>query len=104
MAVICNHAWNGLEISYIFSSPESPAHKVSLKYTSQDVVCMCVCICVSTLSNMNISPTSGPIAIKYLKHHCIHWGGEKDVLGFGSGRIGTLVSMTTNSPHRVTIG
>ena len=40
---------------------------------------VCPCVYVFTLSNMNISETSGPIAIKsYLKHH---WGGEKAILG-----------------------
>ena len=48
-----------------------------------------------TLSNMNISETSGPIAIKfYLKHH---WGGGKAALGFGPDQIGTLVSMATDT-------
>ena len=45
---------------------------------------MCVSVCMFTLSNMNISATSGPIATKfYLKHH---WGGEKAALGFGLDR------------------
>ena len=53
----------------------------------------------STISNMNISATSGPIATKfYLKHH---WVGGKAALGFGPGRIRTLVSMATESSHRV---
>ena len=30
--------------------------------------------------------------------------GEKAVLGFGPDRIGTLVSMSTNSSHRVIMG
>ena len=48
---------------------------------------------------MNISETSGPIATKfYLKHH---WVGGKDALGFGPDRIRSLVSMATNSSHRV---
>ena len=48
---------------------------------------------------MNISATSGPIATKfYLKHH---WVGGKAALGFGLGRIRTLVSMATESSHRV---
>ena len=56
---------------------------------------MCVSVCWSTLSNMNISETSGPIATKYyLKHR---WGEGKAALGFGPGRIGTLVSMATDS-------
>ena len=53
----------------------------------------------STISNMNISATSGPIATKfYLKHH---WVGGKAKLGFGPDRIRTLVSMATESSHRV---
>ena len=51
---------------------------------------------------MNISKTRGPISTKfYLKHH---WGGGKPALGFGPGRIRTLVSMATDSSHRVIIG
>ena len=51
---------------------------------------------------MNISETSGTIATKfYLKHH---WVGEKNAVGFGHDRIRTLVSMTTDSSHRVIMG
>ena len=53
----------------------------------------------STISNMNISATSGPIATKfYLKHH---WVRGKAALGFGPDRIRTLVSMATEISHRV---
>ena len=63
---------------------------------------MCVSVCRSTLLNINISDTSGPIATKfYLKHY---WGGGKAALCFGSDRIGTLVSMATDSFHRVMMG
>ena len=56
----------------------------------------------STLSIMNISETSRPIAIKfYLKHH---WGGGKAVLGSGADQIRTLVSMATDSSRRVIMG
>ena len=56
----------------IFSSPEPKAHKVNL-YDPMGV--KPVCVRPSTLSDMNISATSRPIAIKfYLKHH---WGGGK---------------------------
>ena len=56
----------------------------------------------STFSNMNISETSRPIAIKcYLKHHR---GGGKAALGFGADQIRTLVSMATDSSHRVIMG
>ena len=51
---------------------------------------------------MNMSETSKPIAIKfYLKHYL---GGEKTALGFGPDWIRTLVSMATNSSHRVIMG
>ena len=65
-------------------------------------VCVYVCVCVSTLLNMNISETCWPITTKfYLKHH---WGGEKAPLSIGPDRIGTLVSMATDSSHRVIMG
>ena len=55
-----------------------------------------------TLSNMNISATSGPIVYRfYLKHH---FDGVKAALCFGPDRIGTLVSMPTDSFHRVIMG
>ena len=61
-----------------------------------------MCVSVFTLLNMNISETRGPIATKfYLKHHL---GGGKAALGFGPDRIGTLVSMATDSSHRVIMG
>ena len=51
---------------------------------------------------MNIAEPSGPIEIKfYLKHH---WGGGKSALGLGPDRVGTLVSMATDSSHRVIMG
>ena len=43
------------------------------------------------------SKTTRQIAIKfYLKHHC---GGGKVAVGFGPGRIRTLVSMATDSSN-----
>ena len=65
-------------------------------------LCVCICMCLSTLSNINISTTRGPITTKfYLKHH---WGGIKDAFGFGLDRVRTLVSMATDSFHRVIMG
>ena len=61
-----------------------------------------MCVCLLTLSNMNISETSGPIAIKFYLNH--HWGGEKTVLGFSPDWITTLVSMATDSSYRVIMG
>ena len=55
-----------------------------------------------TLSNMNIFATSWPIGMKfYLKHHR-GWG--KASVGFGPDQIRTLVSMATDSSHRVIMG
>ena len=52
-----------------------------------------------TLSNMNISATSLRIEMKlYMKHH---WGEGKASVGFDSDRIRTLVSIATDSSHRV---
>ena len=60
------------------------------------------CVCALTLSNMNISATSWPIGMKfYLKHH---WGGGKVSVGFDPDRFRTLVSMATDSSHRVIMG
>ena len=84
--------------TFIFSSPEPKAHGELIVYQSSRRLS----VCVFTFLNMNISETSGPIATKfYLKHH---WVGGKDALGFGPDRIRTLVSMATDSSHRVIMG
>ena len=60
------------------------------------------CVRPFTFSNMNISATSWLIGMKfYLKHH---WGGGKASVGFDPDRIRTLVSMATDSSHRVIMG
>ena len=53
----------------------------------------------STFSNMNISATSGLIAMKFYQRH--HWDRRKAALGFGPDGIKTLFSMVTYSSHRV---
>ena len=59
------------------------------------------CVRPFTLSNRNISATSWPIGMKfYLKHH---WGGGKASVRFDPDLIRTLVSMATDSSHRVII-
>ena len=65
-------------------------------------MCVCLCVCLYTFSNLNISTTSGPIVTKFYLNH--NWGGVKAALGFGSGWNGTLVSMATDSSHRVIMG
>ena len=61
-----------------------------------------LCIRPFTLSSMNISETSWPIVIKFHQKH--HWDGGLAALGFGSDLIRTVVSMATNSSHRVIMG
>ena len=96
-----NEAFNKMK-KIIFSSSEPKAHVELIVYQSSRRLCVSVYVCVSTLSNMNISETSWPIATKfYLKHH---WVGAKDTLGFGPDQIRTLVSMATDSSHRVIMG
>ena len=86
----------------IFSSPERKAHGELIVYQSSRRLCLRPSVRASTLSNMNISATSKRIAIKfYLKHH---WGGGKAASGFWPDQIGTLVSMVTDSSHRVIMG
>ena len=56
----------------------------------------------SKLSKINISETSRPIVIKFHQKH--HWGRGLAALGFGPDRNRTLVSMATDSSHRVIMG
>ena len=72
------------------SSPEPTAHRMGVELA-----------CVHTFK------------LEYLCNHqanCIqilseaHWGGGKAALGFGPDQIRTLVSMTTDSSHRVIMG
>ena len=53
----------------------------------------------STILNMNICATSGPITMKFYKKH--HSDGGKAALGFGPDRLKTVVSMATDSSFRV---
>ena len=65
-------------------------------------MCVRVCVRALTLSNMNISATSRSIGMKfYLKHHL---GGGKASVGFDPDWVRTLVSMATDSSHRVIMG
>ena len=57
---------------------------------------------LSTLSNMNISEISWLIVIKFHQKH--HWGWGLTALGLGPEQIRTLVSMASDSSHRVIMG
>ena len=58
------------------------------------------CVSALALSNMNVSATKRLITAKFYQQH--HWCGVKAALG--PDRIGTLVSMATDSSHRVLMG
>ena len=75
-----------------FSSPEPKVDPASVRPSVRPL----------TFSNSNISATSGPTVTKFYLNH--HWGGKKAALGFGPDRIGTLVSMATDSSHRDIMG
>ena len=62
---------------------------------------MCVSVNIFKLEYLR-NHSSGPIITKFYLNH--HWGGGKAPLGFGPDRIGTLVSMATDSSHRVIMG
>ena len=79
----------------VFSSPEQKADGEFIVYQSNRRPC----VRLFTHSNMIISTTSRPIPTKFYPKH--HWGGGKVALCFGPDRIGTLVSMVTDSSHRV---
>ena len=83
---------------FIFSSPEPKAQGELIVWDSSRRPS----VRLSTLSNINISETSWPIVIKFRQKH--HWGGGLAALGFGPDRIRNLVSMATDSSHRVIMG
>ena len=68
-------------------------------FSSQDGTRANAFVRIFTLSNINISATSRSIAIKFNLYQ--HWGGRKAALCFWSDRSRTLVSMSTDSSHRL---
>ena len=78
-----------------FSSPEPKAQRELIGWES----CGRPSVRLSTLSNINISEISWLIITNFhQKHHC---GAGLTPLGFGPDRIRNLVSMATDSSHRV---
>ena len=107
--LVCVYPSSELSCVFLFSSPEPKAHGELIVYQSSRRLCVCVSVCLAVcllvygqFSNSNISATSGPIVTKFYLNH--HWGGGKAALCFGPDRIGTLVSMATDSSHRVIMG
>ena len=88
--------------NFVISSPEPKALGELIGWDSRRRPSVRLSMCPFTLSDMNISGTSWPIIIKFhLKHY---WGGGLAALGFGPDLIRTLVSMATDSSHRVIMG
>ena len=98
---------HGLRFKCLFSSPDPKALGDLKGWDSSRYRCVvrasiCGSVCAFILSDMNISKTSRPIIIKFhLKHH---WGRGLAALGFGPDWIRNLVSMATDSSHRVLMG
>ena len=82
----------------LFSSPELKAQGELIGWESSGRPS----VRLSPLSNMNISEISWLILIKFHQKH--HWGRGLTPLGFGPDRIRTLVTMATDSSHRVIMG
>ena len=90
-------------IPTLFSSPEPKAQGELIVWDSSRRPCVVrPSVRPSTLLNMNISETIWRIVIKFHLEH--HWGGGLTALGFGLDPIRTLVSMATDSSHRVIMG
>ena len=80
----------------LFSSPEPKAQGELIVWDSSR---RHPCVHASTLSNMNISETGWQIVIKF--HLEYYWARGLTALGFGLDWIRTLVSMATDSSHRI---
>ena len=87
---------------FFFSSPEPKAQGELIVCDSSRRPCVRPSVRPSTLSSINISKTSWPIIIKFHQKH--YWGKGLTVFGFGLDRIRSLVSMATDSSHRVIMG
>ena len=64
-------------------------------------VCACICPCVNTFKHEYLRDQQADCN-QILSE--AYWDGGKAALGFWPDRIGTLVSMATDSSHRVIIG
>ena len=82
----------------IFSSPEPKAHRLAYRIGRGPLASTSA----STISKENISEASGPILIKFDVNH--HWVGGLIALGFGADCIKIVVSIATDSSHRLTMG
>ena len=106
LALFCRRFRLMQKLYSLFSSPEPKAQGELIVWDLSRRPCVHACVRASmrrsTLSNINISETSEPIIIKFHQKH--YWGGGLTVLGFQLDRIRTLISMATDSSHRVIMG
>ena len=91
-----------LNCPWFISSPEPKVQGELIVWDSSRRSSVRASMRLSTLSNINISEISWLIVIKFHSKH--HWGWGLAALGFGPDQIRTLVSMATDSSHRVIMG
>ena len=89
-----------MAVKIIISSPEPKAHGELIVYQSSWLR-PCVRPSVHTFKLDYLYNQQAYSNQFYPKHH---WGGGKAALGFWPDRIGTLVSIETDSSHRVITG
>ena len=88
---------------HVFSSPEPKAHGELIVYQSsrRSSVCASVRASVHTFKHYYLHNQQA-FSNQILSEALLGWG--KASLGFGPDWFGTLVSMATESPHRVIMG
>ena len=84
----------------VFSSPEPKAQGELIVYQSSRHLSVCLAVCQHFQTRISPQPVANRNEI--LSEPSLGWG--KAALGFGPDRIGTLVSMATDSSHRVIMG
>ena len=87
----------------MFSSPEPKANGELIVYQSSRRLCVWLCVCVSVdIFKLEYLRNQWANHNEILSEPSLGWG--KVALDFRPDRIGTLVSMATDSSHRVIMG
>ena len=85
----------------IISSPEPQGELIGWESSRRPCVCQCVCLCVHTFKHEYLR-NQWADCNQILSEASL--GRGKAAVGFGPDRTGTLVSMATDSSHRVIMG